>query len=55
MMNLEGFSADARKYVEQQAQQQGPHSPGILYRYRNEPGGLDIVSDKISVVVQRIG
>jgi hypothetical protein len=55
IMNLEGFSEDARKYMEQQAHQQGPHSPGILYQYRNEPGGMDIVSDKVSVVAQRIG
>ncbi len=54
MMNLEGFSEDARKYMEQQAQQHGPHSPGILYSYRNEPGSLDIVGDKVSIVAQRI-
>jgi len=54
VLNLEGFSEDARRYMEQQAQQHGPHSPGILYRYRNEPGDLDIVGDKVSIVAQRI-
>ena len=54
MMNLEGFSEDARRYMESIAQQHGPNSPGILYRYRNEPGGLDIVGDDVSIVARRI-
>ena len=54
MMNLEGFSENARKYMDHLAQHQGPHSPGILYRYRNEPGGLDIVGDGVHIVARRI-
>jgi hypothetical protein len=54
MMNLEGFSENARKYMEHLAQRQGPNSPGILYRYRNEPGGLDIVGDGVQIVARRI-
>jgi hypothetical protein len=55
MLNLEGFSADARRYMEWVAQHHGPHSPGLLYRYRNEPGGLDIVSGALPAIAQRIG
>jgi len=54
MMNLEGFSENARRYMEHLAQRQGPNSPGILYRYRNEPGGLDIVGDGVQIVARRI-
>jgi hypothetical protein len=54
MMNLEGFSENARKYMDHLAQQQGPNSPGILYRYRNEPGNLDIVGDGVQIVARRI-
>lgn len=54
MMNLEGFSEEARRYMERVAQEHGPNSPGILYRYKNEPGGLDIVGDSVLVVARRI-
>lgn len=55
MLNLEGFSEDARRYMESLAQQYGPNSPGLLYRYRNEPGGLDIVSGTAPTIARRIG
>ena len=54
MLNLEGFSEDARGYMESLVHRFGPHSPGILYQYRNEPGGLEIVSGRMPVVAQRI-
>ena len=54
MLHLSGFGDDARKYMEHMAYQYGPHSPGLLYRYRNESGSLDIVDGDVPVVVQRI-
>lgn len=54
MLNLEGFSDDAREYMESLVHRNGPHAPGLLYRYRNEPGGLEIVSGQVPMVAQRI-
>ena len=54
MLNLEGFSESARHYMESLVDQMGANSPGILYRYRNEPGGLEIVGGKVPVVAKRI-
>jgi len=54
MLNLEGFGEHARRYMESLAQRYGPHSPGILYGYRNEPHGLEIVGGGVSAVAQRI-
>ena len=36
LFNLEGFSEYARRYLEVVAEEQGMHSPGIFYRYKNE-------------------
>ena len=54
MLNLEGFGEDARKYMDGLVQRFGPHSPGLLYQYRNEPAGMEIVGDEVSVVAERI-
>jgi hypothetical protein len=54
MMNLEGFSGEARKYMESLVRRFGPNSPGIMYQYRNEPGNLEIVGGKVLEVAQRI-
>lgn len=54
MMNLEGFGEDARKYMDSLVRRFGPNSPGLLYQYRNEPGGLDIVGGQVYAVAQRI-
>jgi len=54
MLGLEGFSEQARNYMESLAQRLGPQSPGILYHYRNEPGGIQIVSGRVPVVAKRI-
>ena len=54
MMNLEGFSEDAYRYMETLAETYGPNSPGILYQYTNEPGKLDIVSGKVQDVADSV-
>lgn len=53
-MNLQGFSSEAYEYFSHIAQQSGPNSPGILYKYKNEPGGTDIVSGGASEIAHRI-
>lgn len=42
-LSLQGFSSEAYEYLQDEAARSGPHSPGILYRYRNEAGKIDIV------------
>ena len=54
MLNLEGFGEDARRYMSLAAQRYGPHSPGLLYRYRNEYSGMNIVSGEADAVGRRI-
>ena len=54
MLNLEGFGEEARRYMNLVAQQYGPHSSGLLYRYRNEYAGMNIVSGEPDAVGRRI-
>jgi hypothetical protein len=54
LANLEGFSADARRYFETLLRLHGADNPGLLYAYKNEPGGLNIVSDNWQAVVDRL-
>lgn len=54
MLNLDGFSEDAYRYMVALARRYGPNSPGILYQYKNEPGKLDIVSGKVQDVANRV-
>jgi hypothetical protein len=54
MLNLEGFSQSAQRYMESLMSQFGPNIPGLLYQYHNEPGGLEIISGRAPEVAQRI-
>ena len=54
MLNLEGFSKDARDFMEELAENIGANSPGILYQYKNDPSGMEIVSGKLIDVSRRI-
>ena len=53
-MNLEGFSSDAYRYLEAMSSRHGPNSPGILYKYSNEPAGTEIVNGEAADIAQRI-
>ena len=53
-MSLEGFSDDAYEYFQHLSDSQGPNSPGILYRYSNEPEGTEILSGEPSEIAHRI-
>jgi hypothetical protein len=53
LINLEGFSSQARKFIEMMAERH-PHEPGIFYTYRNEPGEMNIVSEPVNAVVDKI-
>jgi hypothetical protein len=54
LTHLEGFSYDARQYFEMLLRMQGPNAPGLFYTYKNEPKGLNIVSDNWPVVVNKL-
>ena len=54
LLKTESFSAGAREFLEHLSQSRGPDSPGLLYSYKNEPGGMDIVSGSVDEVAGRI-
>jgi hypothetical protein len=54
LAKLEGFGENARRYLEAVIRGYGPHAPGLLYSYKNEPKGLTIVSDGLDVVAGRL-
>ena len=53
LVNVEGFSEDARGYIKMMARE-NPNDPGIIYRYKNEPREMHIVSEPIKGVVDRL-
>jgi len=53
LINLEGFSSQARKFIEMMAERY-PHEPGIFYTYKNEPREMNIVSEPINAVIGKI-
>jgi len=54
LSQVEGFSVDARRYLTKLMTEHGPHTPGLYYTYRNEPGGLEIAGDSLSQVLEKI-
>ena len=54
MAHLEGFGDEALSYFNSLARQYGPNTPGLLYRYRNEPGEMSIVEGTAIAVAERI-
>jgi hypothetical protein len=54
LTHLEGFSFDARRYFETLLSMHGPDTPGLFYTYKNEPKGLNIVSDRWPAVVVKL-
>jgi hypothetical protein len=54
LTHLEGFSYDARQYFEKLLMMHGPNAAGLFYTYKNEPKGLNIVSDSVQAVVQKL-
>ena len=54
LSHLEGFSAGAKRYLEMLIATYGPYTPGLLYTYRNEPKELNIVSERLIAVVDKL-
>jgi hypothetical protein len=54
LSRVQGFSPEAKKYFETLMQTHSPDSPGIFYAYRNEPKELNIVSDPLAAVIEKL-
>jgi hypothetical protein len=54
LSRLEGFGTDARKYLDMLIKRHGRNIPGLFYSYKNEPKELNIVSDNLSSVVNKL-
>jgi hypothetical protein len=53
LVNVEGFSEQARRYIAMMAREH-PHDSGIFYRYKNEPKGMNVVSEPIKQVISKL-
>ena len=51
---LEGFSPEARRYFSALVEEYGADVRGLYYTYRNEPKGLNIVSDSLRSIVDKL-
>ena len=55
LSNLEGFSSEARRYFQTLMEQFGERSiHGLVYAYRNEPKELNITTDNMRSVVDKL-
>jgi hypothetical protein len=54
LSRVQGFSPEAKKYFEMLMNTYDPRSPGLYYAYRNEPKELNVVSDQIPAVVDKL-
>ena len=53
LINLEGFSGQAKRYIELMAEQ-NPREPSIFYAYKNEPADMNIVSGPAEEVLEKV-
>jgi hypothetical protein len=53
LVNVEGFSEQARRYIAMMARDR-PHDSGIFYRYKNEPKGMNVVSEPVRQVISKL-
>jgi len=53
LINVEGFSGQARRYI-QMAAEQNPNEPGIMYSYKNEAVEMNIISEGLGSVLDNL-
>jgi hypothetical protein len=53
LVNVEGFSEQAKRYIGMMARER-PYESGIFYRYKNEPKGMNVVSEPIRQVINKL-
>jgi hypothetical protein len=54
LSRLEGFSPSAKRYFDRLTRTYGSDSLGLVYTYRNKPEELNIVSDNLPSVVNKL-
>jgi hypothetical protein len=54
LSRLDGFSQNARVYFRRLLEEYGANAPGLFYTYRNEPKELNIVSNSLLEVVDKL-
>ena len=54
LAHLEGFSSEARQYFEALVKEYGSSIRGLFYTFKNEPKELNIVSDDLRSVVDKL-
>ncbi len=54
LSRVQGFSPEAKKYFEMLMSEYDPNSPGLIYAYRNEPKELNVVSDNVVSVIEKL-
>ncbi len=54
LTRLEGFSDEAKRYFSLLVDQYGSQAPGLMYAYKNESKGLNIVPGELHTVAQNI-
>jgi hypothetical protein len=53
LINLEGFSPQAKRFIEMMVERD-PHEPGVFYSYKNAPGEMNIASEPVKAIVGKI-
>ncbi len=53
LINVEGFSEPARRYIAMLARER-PYESGIFYRYKNEPKDMNVVSEPAGQVIEKL-
>jgi hypothetical protein len=53
LINLEGFSEQARSYISMMAMEH-PHEPGLFYTYKNEARNMNVVSESLGQVIGKL-
>ena len=53
LINVEGFSGSAKRYIQMMAEQ-NPYEPGVLYSYKNETTETNISSQSLPAILDKI-
>jgi hypothetical protein len=53
LVNVEGFSEQAKRYISMMARER-PYESGIFYRYKNEPKGMNVISEPVGQVIEKL-
>jgi hypothetical protein len=53
LINVEGFSEQARRYIMMMARER-PDELGLFYHYRNDPREMNVVSEPVSEVIEKL-